>query len=554
MIKKIFFLASLLVLISCKSKIQLQQEIEPPFYIKKYHEGLRAQLNNNHQKAIECFEACITVSPQNDAPYFGLYKTYSSLNNNQKSHDNIQQAYSLDPDNAHYSEILLESYRAVGDFESAGNLYLKMIEKDPRRSELYFKSIYCFVKTNNLKTAINVLNDWEKINGESPEIFLYKYNVYMSFHKNSEALKLIELGHQKFENNSEILVLLIEHYFKNGEKEKAIQLLEDLIAKNVENEKAALLLGNIYFDQGKQKAAFDLFKIALESDNMEALECADLFLKLKSNWKNNAEIQHLLELKISTFPQDPVLLTILADYYALNQNIILSLENYKRAVVLKPDLQMVWEEIMIIEFELEQWYELSKDAHTYNVLFPFSSVGMYAAGVAEIENKNYDQANNILSEAKEMVLNDALTTEEINGLIGEIEILQGNRETGLKKIKKAINHQDNIFTLERFLNLCISTLHDNKLSDSLCKELCSRLNNKVECLFWQMKTHVSAQRFEESLKMLQDNPEIVENDYRFIELKGDIMQLKGKSALAKQYWKESFQKGNRSDRIQEKIK
>ena len=71
---KLYIILALVILYSCK--VQEQPVTQDPAYIKQFHTGVRAMLNEQHEEAITAFKVCLQQNPKDAALHYAMFETY----------------------------------------------------------------------------------------------------------------------------------------------------------------------------------------------------------------------------------------------------------------------------------------------------------------------------------------------------------------------------------------------------------------------------------------------------------------------------------------------
>lgn len=509
-------------------------------------------MNSDHDKAIDKFEFCIAENTNGDAVYYALHKSYNVLGNLGKSQENIAKAYEIDPENFSYVNGLAKTLHAQGKFEEAAKILLKAKKIWPEKKSLFYDAAFNFSKAKKHNEAIKVIEELESYQGVSPEITLYKYSIFSEANNAEKAIKTLEQGNASFPNHPGILSYMVDFYMNRQEIDKGILLLKELSAADPYNSNAAVYLGDFLLEKKDSSEAFSYYKTALRGNQLDAKTTADLFVAMKSIWKQDAELFDLVKNANQLFDNDPLLLSILGDFHMMYENQLEALSKYQMVVKINPDLQVVWEEIMAIEYELEQWDSLKKDAHSFNELFPFSPIGHYAEAIALLENDELEGAERILEKGVDIIIKDKLIGQELTFLLGELKIRSGKLEEGKKKIQQVMDEiPNNVFVLSRYFTLAIDYFEDIALAKEIKTRL-QEISTELDFIIVEIKLLIAQKKFNEALDLIEKKPMHNEH-YRILELKGDIYLLQKKKDKALEQWRMSLSKGNHSDRLKSKL-
>lgn len=92
---KLYIFLALVILYSCK--VQEQPVTQDPAYIKQFHTGVRAMLNEQHEEAITAFKVCLQQNPKDAALHYAMFETYLKQEKYTEAVYHTEQAAELDP-------------------------------------------------------------------------------------------------------------------------------------------------------------------------------------------------------------------------------------------------------------------------------------------------------------------------------------------------------------------------------------------------------------------------------------------------------------------------
>ena len=162
---------------------------------------------------------------------------------------------------------LASTYEKTGDFISAKNVYIKVIELRPEYFEAYKNLCVIILKSNNPQEAIKYA---EKAKELDPEEYIYDFiigTVYMKEKDFATAVTFLDQAYKKSPDNLGTLNALGTCNMVLGNEDDAIGYYQKVIELYPQNPTAYFNLGSAYQIQQKHAEAIELFKKAVELDD-----------------------------------------------------------------------------------------------------------------------------------------------------------------------------------------------------------------------------------------------------------------------------------------------
>ena len=104
----------------------------------------------------------------------------------------LKKAVELDPDNFWYRYRLAGIYAVTSRNELTVDIYEKLLEDFPRKSELYFDLAELYSAQNEFEKALETLKEIETVFGMTESIAVYRFNLLRRMDRNKEAYASLE--------------------------------------------------------------------------------------------------------------------------------------------------------------------------------------------------------------------------------------------------------------------------------------------------------------------------------------------------------------------------
>jgi tetratricopeptide (TPR) repeat protein len=510
MFKYLSLIVLFIIVFACgetKEIVRLNEK-ESARYTEMFHEGVRYKIKKQYQNAIHVFEACTQLNQFDDAPYFALSELYSSIGKKEESIVALKKASDLKPSNEWYKEALTFKFQEAGKLKESIEGYKQLLKKNPQNVEWLINLSECYFKNKQLKESYTILSQLEEIIGKNPEIIIEKYRILYFLKKYEQGEKELINGLKLFPDDPNLLAILVDFYFEQKEDQKALNMLYHLSDIDPSNGNVHLTLAQHYLQVQdlpntfkELKLAFVCPEIPLENKTRFTMYFFDTQAKLD---KNVIELGQIL---VSQYPNDAKVHTLLGDLYMKNDDELMALASFKNAISLDPSKYSIWEQVLVMEYEFQQFENLYTDGVKALELFPSYSKLYLLTGTAANQVKKYAEATEILNNGKDLIVNNPEIKAEFYAQLGQASFKLKNNVEARKYYDEAL-----VLSPSNRLNL-------NNYAYYLALEKIDL--NKAEIYINEV---------------LQTNP----NDYHFIDTYGFVKFQQGDYKTAK----ENFEKAH----------
>jgi tetratricopeptide (TPR) repeat protein len=524
-------------------------------YIEKFHEGVRLKTRGQQKEAIACFEECIRLNDKDDASYYALSGLYLLQGNAVASSNYIKKAAALDPKNIWYTQELAFMYYEAENYPEAIKNFEKLIKYEPGNVEWLYGFAECLVKAGKIADAIKALDKTEDQMGIIPDLTLQKFRLYIQLKQEDKAIQEINKARAMYPNESQLLGTLVDYYFQTGQTVKAINMLEEMVKVDPENGRAQLALAEIYRTQGKKKEAYEKLKKAFRSDEVDIDTKMKILISINETPGSiDPEAIELVEIMVQSYPAEAKAYSIQGDFFMRQGKTEDALSSFKKALEFDQNQFPIWNQVLLMEYEKEDFDALYKDSKSCLSFFPTVPTVYLLFGMSANHLDKHLEAVETLEAGKELVVNDNAVESEFYGQLGEAyfgvqNISKGkeNYELALKIDNKSAALKNNYAyrlaiaksDLERALELINAALLGSSENPNFH-------DTKGYILFQQEKYNDALPSFEKATQ-LEPSSSV------FVEHLGDCYFKVGNTTKAVEYWNQAKALGSRNKNIEKKI-
>ena len=393
-----------------------------------FFEGLKHKSLYNYDKAKEYYLDCVDLNKQESAAYYELALIFLYENSLDQSLFYIKKAVNINPKNESYLLIKAEVLQKQGKYTEASGVYSNLITKKPEKIAYYEGLYMCNIFSSNFAKAITILNKIEKKFGLTDDLKLKKIDLYIELGKITTAEK--EIKRLLSENPNSLLFLnkQIDIFLIKGETEKAKKRLVKLLKKEEENTKALILLAEIYNKENKQEDFLKIFKKIISSKEIvvqtKIKYVLDYIYDNQEFLNNEKLISFIINELTLNYPENDLVYIVSADLIKKRSSIVntkdSSLVYYLKAIEINKEKDMVWEEVIIQYYSLEEFTKMEEWSIRAKEIFPFRPEFFLYESIAKYNLKKYEEAIGVLSEGKDFIIENDFLLARFYSLLGDI--------------------------------------------------------------------------------------------------------------------------------------
>lgn len=545
------------IVLSCgkaKEITQLNSQVNAR-YIEMFHEGVRYNQKKQYQNAIHVFEACTKLNELDDAALYLLSEVYLKTGQKERSIDALQKAMKLDPKNQWYKRELAYKYHEIGNYKQAILAYKDLLKENSENPDWLISLSECYFKNNQLNESYQTMERIEQIIGSNPEIIIEKYRILFFQKKYAQGEKLLIDGLKNFPSHPDILAILADYYFDSKQDKKALDLLKKLSEVDPNNGNVHLTLAQHYMQNNDLQNTFKELKLAylcpeIPLDNKTRLLMYFYDTQAKLD-KNVIELGNIL---VSQYPDEAKAHTLLGDLLMKDNNEVLALASYKKAIELDPSKYTIFEQVLVMEYEFQQYELLYNDGLKAVELFPSYGKVYLLAGTAANQIKKYKEAIELLEVGKDLITNNPALKAEFLAQIGQAYFKLKKLPEAKKSYDEAIELSPaNTLNLNNYAYyLAVEKTDLDKAEKYILQVL--EVNPKdyhfLDTYGWVLFQKGDFQKALETFeKAITSNPkEPLINEHL-----GDCYYKVGKQKEAVEYWKKALEHGSKNLSLPKKI-
>jgi tetratricopeptide (TPR) repeat protein len=405
-------------------------EREAEFY---FTEGEKYYILEDYSKALLYYQRAVESNPDNGTIHYKIAEVLSKSSKQEdliKASASIENALRLDRGNKYFYLSAATIYNSMADFDRASAVYEQMLKEVPGTEEYLYEVAAVYQYANQIDNAISAYDRAEKAFGINEISSLQKLRLFLDANKIKEAIAEGEKLTGAYPTDEKYIMAFTEILSQKGLRDESIQYLEKFVLANPDALDAPMLLAGFYRDTNQEAKARPLLLKLYDNQG------ADLSSKLIVLGAYNTELNmlkskgqtdqdkadftlKLFEKLLATNSEHPSVHIIGGDLYlSLGKNREAEKEYLLAAESGEVNFE-VWENLLYLEIQLEEFDKVLKHAEQALEIFPNHGMIHYFNGFAQLRKRLFEEAITSFETAKKLSVSNPQLISDINSLLGD---------------------------------------------------------------------------------------------------------------------------------------
>lgn len=385
-------------------------------------EGEKFFMLEDYAKALELFTLSLDIDPGNAGVHYKIAQILAESGDFTKALLHSQEAIKLDKANKYYYLLSAEIQTNLSNFQEAAELYETMLSAIPNTESYMFDLAALYIYQDKLDNALEVYNKAENHFGVLEEITYQKQQIYIQQGKIDLAIQEGQKLIDAYPEESAYKLTLAEVLISNKKEDEAIPYLEAVLRDNPNNAQASVRLSEIYRRSGQTEKAMESLRSAFSNPSLNVNAKVQLLAGYISQLPN-AELEPLaIELAdnlVTAHPDNVDAYAIAGDLEFKLGNRTKARDHYIKALGLDESNYNLWQNVISLELELEDYKMAASHAEQAIEFFPNQALLYYFAGTAQLMTREYRQATNNLEAGRKFAQADSDLSSYFNGQLGD---------------------------------------------------------------------------------------------------------------------------------------
>ncbi len=522
-------------------------------------EALKQKMIGNQQRAVSLLSSCLEIDPNSSAAMFELANIHVANNDLTSASLLLEKAISLNSENKWYKLLLARIYSQTGKFADSAILYEQLIKIEPENQEYIYMRAMMLASAKDYDGSIKAFNDLEKKVGLNEQITLMKEQVLMDAGKKKEAMAEIQRLIDSNPQESRYYGLLADSYLDQGDKENALLYYKKILEMDPDNGYVHFSLANFYRSEGNAELSYDHTIKGFASNEVDIDTKLQLYLLhtgSRDEFKfSDEQIETLIKTLIEYHYDDFRVYTVFAEYLIRNKRYYEAREQLLSVIDLGINDYMVWEQILYLDNELQDWTGLYDHTRAGIDIFPNQPQFYFFHAVACLQLSKPQEAIAISDEGLMYIVDNPSMTGQLIFIKGESNYKLGKFEEAYKLFDEALAIEpENFIALNNYAYYLSLDERELDKAERMSAKVVERFPDNptyLDTYAWVLfkKKNYTLARFymETALKSGgNENPTLLEHY-------GDILFMLDRVDEAVGYWNKAVEFGSDSEVLKQKI-
>ncbi|HYG01563.1 MAG TPA: tetratricopeptide repeat protein [Chryseosolibacter sp.] len=544
---------------------QAAKHREAEFYLT---EGEKYFILEDYAKALTYYERALEANPESGTLH---YKIADVLSKSDKQEDllkasvSIEKALKYDRTNKYFFLSAAMIYNSLGKFDEAAAAYEEMLASIKGTEEYLYELAAVYQYAHKEDAAIKTYDRAEKVFGVNDVSSVQKIRLYLEKNKLEECIEEGEKLLAAFPGEESYVMAFAEVLSQKGYHSQAIQYLETFIAENTEAGNAMMLLAGFYRDNDQEEKARPLLLELFKNPSVEVsgklivlgaynAELNDKKTKGFSDPEKAKFVMQLFELLREAAPDHPAIHIIGGDLYLATGESRLAQEEYLKSVEEGEVSFEVWENLIYLEIQLEEFDKAIAHAEEALEMYPNQGMIHYFHGFAHSRKRNFQDAIHSFETAKRLSSSKPPFLSEINSMLGDAYHAVKNHVKSDEAYEEALAFNPNNAVILNNYSYYLAVRKENldkaeKMSGTLVKNYpdnATFLDTHAWVLFVREK-------YKDARKMIEKAIETGKANATQFEHYGDILYKLGDVDGAVEQWEKARGLNAKSESLNKKI-
>ena len=412
---------------------------------ESFFEALKQKAIENYEKAITALRKCEELQPNNAVVQYELGKNYQILGNTSAAINSFQKANRLKPDQEWMMAELMKSYYANNDYEQAILVAKKLVAFD---DEYYNNLADLYFKSQKYDELLALLDQLDANLGINEFRLSLRQQIYAMSNNTPAQIQVLKEAIKANPENEKNHLNLIFVYSDSGMGNEAFAAAEEMRRLFPNSKVVHLALYKFYLERKNTPSALQSMRTVLEAEEIDAVSklkvLNDFLLFVNDNPTYEEELKNVTSI-FAEQENSPDVFLKLGEYFLLKNQKEKALEFLELGYKKNQDNYQLLRSILLLQIELQQFTkadQLSKEALE---IFPAQPFFYLIRGVSLNREKKYSEAEEILSEGLDYLIDDA----KLQGEFYEQLILT---YTELGNAQKAGEYKEKLSQLNKTIN------------------------------------------------------------------------------------------------------
>lgn len=412
--------------------------------------------SNDIEGAREILSGVLAKDADNDAAWYYLALTSLAKGEVAEAEEYLKTAVRLDPGNFWYRFRLAGIYGATRRPELTVDMYEKLLEDFPKKSELYFDMVDLYAAQGEYEKALETIEEIETVFGVTEALAMYKFSLLRTMDRHEEAFASLEKYNKEY-SSPYVLATLADWQMSMYNDSTALAYYNE--ALDLAPDYAPALLGKAETFRMTRKYS-DYFKTLDELVSMESVPGNAKSEYLMAVIQRTdpkfirsfmPQIDSVMDKAASVHPTDSTILhTAGVYYYSTDRNNKAKLYFGRNAQAWPKSFSASADFVEFLMYA-QEWEDLSQEGRKAYEKFPYETAFLEMASVGDYNLERYEDVLQICEKVLEVAPADSSSNLRAWSTMGDIYYKLGEDKKAFKAYENALKiNPDYVYVLNNY--------------------------------------------------------------------------------------------------------
>jgi len=547
-------------------KVQLTDSAQRQFDYY-FYEGIRQKDNQQFDQALETFRLCLAIDSLDAGAQSEMGMLYGLIGFNGEAVGCLEKAIKIDPANWWYNLRLITIYSELKNWKRAIEITVNLQKIYPNKEDVYTMLASFYKETKEYEKAIAAFDKLENLSGIDESTSFEKYQLYILLDKPQKGIAEIDKLINKYPAEIRYKVMRGDIFMQQKSPEKAFEIYQNVLKDDPDNPYVYVALSEYYKSVNKPDKAMESIVSALKSDQLDVETKVGVLgqyvEKLAHDSTKLVETESLFKLLVDRYPMEEQVHGYYAVFLQYQKRNVEALSELETMININSKNDQTWIRIIQIYIGDRNYKKILATTASAIENLPKLPIWYFYRGIAQFQLADYREA--LASYQTGLPLITAEQSDLKSDFYSQIADIYFKLE---KKDSAFVNYEaslvanpKNIMVMNNYayyLSLDKTDLKKAERMSSKTVELEPKNSTYLDTYAWILYQEGNYSLAKFYIERAIDNMPKNEDSGVILEHYGDILWMNGKDtgkddAKALEMWKKSYDAGNKTDTLKDKI-
>ena len=547
-------------------KVQLTDSAQRQFDYY-FYEGIRQKDNQQFDQALETFRLCLAIDSLDAGAQSEMGMLYGLIGFNAEAVGCLEKAIKIDPANWWYNLRLITIYSELKNWKRAIEITVNLQKIYPNKEDVYTMLASFYKETKEYEKAIAAFDKLENLSGIDESTSFEKYQLYILLDKPQKGIAEIDKLINKYPAEIRYKVMRGDIFMQQKSPEKAFEIYQNVLKDDPDNPYVYVALSEYYKSVNKPDKAMESIVSALKSDQLDVETKVGVLgqyvEKLAHDSTKLVETESLFKLLVDRYPMEEQVHGYYAVFLQYQKRNVEALSELETMININSKNDQTWIRIIQIYIGDRNYKKILATTASAIENLPKLPIWYFYRGIAQFQLADYREA--LASYQTGLPLITAEQSDLKSDFYSQIADIYFKLE---KKDSAFVNYEaslvanpKNIMIMNNYayyLSLDKTDLKKAERMSSKTVELEPKNSTYLDTYAWILYQEGNYSLAKFYIERAIDNMPKNEDSGVILEHYGDILWMNGKDtgkddAKALEMWKKSYDAGNKTDTLKDKI-